>query len=140
MVVDRRQRRWLCGALFAVLLFAQLATAAYACPRTADAAPAPAAPAFAAMAAMPDCSAAQPTTMDPEQPQLCKAHCDQGAQTLGAATTVDLPVSPLLMAVLDWSVQALAQPIGGRCCSTVPSGAPPPGTVPLYLSLLVLRC
>jgi len=135
MVVDRRQRRWLCGALFAVLLFAQLATAAYACPRTAGGASAP-----AAMAAMPDCHGAMPATMDPAQPQLCKAHCDQGAQTLGATAAVDLPVSPLLLAVLDWSAQARAQPVVGRHFSPLPSGAPPPGTAPLYLSLLVLRC
>jgi hypothetical protein len=89
---------------------------------------------------MPDCHDALPTTMDPAQPQLCKAHCNPSAQTLTASVPVDLPVSPLLMAVLDWSARALAQPIAGRRFHAALSGAPPPGAAPLYLSLLVLRC
>lgn len=78
--------------------------------------------------------------MDPAQPQLCKAHCDQGAQSLGSTVALDLPVAALLLAVLDWSVQALARPSAGAHFSAARSGASPPGTPPLYLFLLVLRC
>ncbi len=119
-----------------VLLFAQLATAAYACPRaTADT------PAAAAVAPMPGCDGHKPASMDPEQPQLCKAHCEQGSQTVNAASAVDLPATPVLLAVLDWSVQsqALALPAIGPRFAIALAGAPPPGSPRLYLSLLVLR-
>jgi hypothetical protein len=116
------------------LLFAQFATAAYACPRAAADASAP-----VAMADMPGCEGAMPGAMDPSQPQLCKAHCERGSQTLNAPSAFDLPAATLMLAVLDWSPRSLpAAPAGSRL-GQVPSGAAPPGSPPLYLSLLVLR-
>lgn len=116
-----------------VLLFVQFATAAYACPREATDSPA------AAMADMPGCEGALPGTMDPSQPQLCKAHCERGSQTVNALSAIDLPAATLMAAVLDWSPWAqLVAPAGSRR-GQVPSGAAPPGSPPLYLTLLVLR-
>jgi hypothetical protein len=136
VVIDRRLRRMLCGWLGVVLLFAQLATAAYACPRSGAGAPT-----TVAAAHMPGCDGQMPTSMDPVQPQLCKAHCEQGSQTVNAVSVVDLSSAPLLVAVLDWSPRSQARtlPAIGRRYPAALAGAPPPGSPPLYLALLVLR-
>lgn len=130
----RQDRRRLCGWLVVALLFMQLAAAAYACPRGM------AGDADSAMAAMPDCAGASATAMDPGQPLLCKAHCDQGTQAVIAVPVVDAPTAPVLVAILDWSYGAtLEWAPPARRHDRPCAGAPPPGSPPLYLSLLVLR-
>ena len=133
----RRHRSWLSGWLVALLLFAQWATAAYACPQLAGGAPQN--NAAKAMAAMPDCAGGMPA-MDPEQPQLCKAHCDAGQQSVhSGSTALDAPPAMAhggaLMRVLRLDDAA------ERAAPLPPTRAarPPAGTPPLYLSLLVLR-
>jgi hypothetical protein len=132
-----RHRSWLSSWLVALLLFSQWATAAYACPQlTGGATPGTSA---VAMAAMPDCTGLMPA-MDPEQPQLCKAHCELGRQSVQSGGMVlDAPPAMAhggaLMGVLypaDAAVRAASMP---------PSrgAGPPVGTPPLYLCLLVLR-
>jgi hypothetical protein len=112
----------------------QLAAAAYACTAASVAAPA-----AAAMAEMPSCEGHISGAMDPDQPQLCRAHCQQGSQTVQPTPASDVPASSILLTVLDWTQAALlpVQPAGRL--PVVSSGAPPPGSPPLYLSLLVLR-
>jgi hypothetical protein len=132
MRLHRRATRRLCFWLSLLLLCAQLATAAYACPALADVA-------AARMAAMPGCDGKMSAAMDPEQPLLCQAHCQQGSQTLNAVPLLDAPVSPLLLAVLDWRP---TQPARDSAVARRPeraAGAAPPGSPPLYLRLLVLR-
>ena len=134
MLLNRLHRPWLATCLIVALLFAQLATAAYACPREATAplqAP--------AMAAMPGCDGHPVADMDPSQPQLCKAHCNQGNQTASPFATPDLSTAPLLLAVLDWTGATLAPAAAPGRALMAFSGAPPPGTPPIYLALLVLR-
>ena len=133
--------RWLAGWLVLTLLFAQAATAAYACPlgRQGE-----------SSRLMADCTemarmANQPapgTGMDAAQPNLCKAHCDTGKQSLNPAVGVDFSHGVVLLGCLDWSCSPastgdlIALHIGAR------SGAPPgatPGTPPLYIALQVLR-
>ncbi len=133
----RRHRRWLAGWLIALMLFMQWATAAYACPKL-DAAAADASQA-AAMAAMPGCSG-EMAGMDPDQPQLCKAHCEAGRQSVNAGTiALDAPVAlahgGALLGTLDAGMAA------ERASAMPPARAAgaPPGTPPLYLALLVLR-
>lgn len=130
--------RWLSGTLIATLLFMQFAVAAHAC-----AVPAP----NRAAEAMPDCpghaaekSRAAAGERD-DAPQLCKAHCERGSQAVGAsAVSVDGPVASVTVAVLDWRpVDLLAAPGPAGAAPRLASGAPPPGSPPLYLSLLVLR-
>lgn len=137
MVIRRSTRRWLCSWLGALLLFMQVAAAAYACP-TGRVLP----PAGDATAAMVDCDSHrnghEPTT----QPLLCKAHCQQGTDTLQPSPANDggaAPALPALVAVLDW--HPLAQLPGPRvaAAASLDAGAAPPGTPPLYLSLQVLR-
>jgi hypothetical protein len=109
-----------------VTLFAQLATAAYACPHgLADEAK-----------PMPACHGAQ-SAPEVDLPQLCKAHCEQGAQNLSPSVALDLPAAGLLLAVLDWAPQTpvalQAWPVFLR------AGAPPPGSPPIYIALQVFR-
>jgi hypothetical protein len=134
MRVHRRSSRWVCAWLVVVLLFVQLATAAYACPAAAAVAPT-----AAAMAGMSGCDGNMPAAMDPGQPQLCKAHCQQGSQTVHPTPSSDAPTTPLLLAVLDWTQAALLpmRPVGRD--RVVTPGGSPPGSPPLYLALLVLR-
>lgn len=77
-----RQGRWITSFLVAALLLMQFALAAYACPKLDSAAHA-ASMQKAGMAmgdavgmpSMPDCHA-MAGTMDEQDPQLCRAHCD----------------------------------------------------------------
>lgn len=133
----RRHRCWLSSWLIAVLLFGQLATAAYACPQQAAA---PSGGAMSAMAAMPDCADAMPASMDPDQPQLCKAHCEAGLQSTNSqAAALDAPPALAHGAALLGSVDlAEAAQIAAGMPPAVADGPPPPAQ-PLYLSLLVLR-
>ena len=134
MRFPRLHVRWLAGCLILTLLFMHLVTAAYACPASGAAAP-------VTMAEMPGCDGSHmaAASVDPAQPQLCKAHCQQGSQTASPAVAADLPWVPMLLAVLDWTPamrlpkQALMPAFG------ITAGAAPPGAIPLYLSLQVLR-
>ena len=151
MRLSRRTRRLVSGWLIVTLLFMQFATAVYACPAAGRAAgPAQAGPAQAvpAMVHMPGCPGQMSPTgqpggaMDPDQPQLCKAHCQQNAQTPSATPVADAPALPLLLATLDWARVALSIDAPAASAGQPPglsSGAPPPGSPPLFLSLLVLR-
>jgi hypothetical protein len=135
MCLHCRPKRWLCGWLIVLLLHTQFAIAAYACPAGLVAAPAHA----ALMAAMPGCDGGMAGTTDPQPPPLCRAHCQQGAQTIHPTPATDAPPTPVLWAVLDWAPAALlpSQPAGQAPMRM--SGAAPPGAAPLNLRLPVLR-
>lgn len=110
----------------------QLAVAAYACPHALQ-------PATAAAGAMPDCDDMAAGAMDPDQPLLCKAHCEQGTQVVKPAPSVDSVAQPVLLTVVRWL--APLPPPQARLAQRrqVLSGAAPPGAPPLYLAFLVLR-
>ena len=132
----RRHRGWLSGWLIALVLLTQLATAAYACPQLSTAPDA----ATAARVVMPDCDGSMFTSMDPEQPQLCKVHCETGNTSLNSqVVTPDAPpviaVGTALVGIVDLAEVA-------RLAATMPASVvegPPIGSPPLYLSFLVLR-
>jgi hypothetical protein len=134
MSMSRRTLRRLAVWLMLPLLLAQWATATYACPQVS------ATGSMVAMADMPDCHGMPPgAAMDPEQPLLCKAHCDHGSQTVNEPPTLVLPPQLLLWAVLDWNRATLPsayrqEPADDRSVPARPAGSPP-----LYLLLLVLR-
>jgi hypothetical protein len=134
MRLSRRLRRWLCSGLLLPLLFMQLAAAAHAC----ASAVAPAGDAVA-VAALPDCHGDHSHAFDANAAQLCKAHCELGQQAVAGAQGSDWTPWPLLVSVIDWRQTAqLGQPAVQR--RSVPHlGGAPPGSPPLYLSLLVLR-
>ena len=87
--------RGLARALIGVLLFTQLALAAYACPGLAPkAADTARAAAEAAMATqMPGCDD-RVGAMDPASANLCAEHCKQGQQS-DQASTLTVPVAML---------------------------------------------
>lgn len=139
--LHRRATRWLSGWLAVALLFMQLAVSAYACPMAQGTARVMGTNEVATNV-MPDCAGNSPLAMDPAQPLLCQAHCQHGAQAAQPTPALDAPASPLLLAVLDWSAACalpglLPQP--ALRASALSAGAPPPGSPPLYLALLVLR-
>ena len=117
-----------------LLLFMQLATAAYACPAELRALRSD-----AAMATMPGCDGDMSRDMDADQPQLCKAHCQQGDQVVGTVPAGDWTPWPLLVAVIDWRTAVQFDLLPARQRSGSPPGAVPPDSPPIYLSLLVLR-
>lgn len=132
----RRHRGWLSGWLIALVLFTQLATAAYACPQLSPASD----DAAAAMVAMPDCEGSMPTSMDPDQPQLCKAHCETGKTSVNSqVAALDAPPAMAVGAALVGIVDvADAAQLAATMPASVADG-PPVGSPPLYLSFLVLR-
>jgi hypothetical protein len=129
-----RRTRWISVWLTVVLLSMQLATAAHACPARLATEHAP-----PVMAAMPGCDEHMPAAMDPDQQQQCKAHCQQGSQTVHPTPASDAPAAPVLLAVLDWTSAALLPTLPAARATVVTAGGSPPGSPPLYLSLLVLR-
>lgn len=134
MALLRILRRRLSLALVLSLLFAQWATASYACPRGVPVGDA------AAMAAMPDCAGMAVAAMDPEQPQLCKAHCEHGLQSVNATPQPEPTTLFSVVAVIDWrAVAALPAPGWLPAHAVDMSASPPPGSPPLYLLLRVLR-
>jgi hypothetical protein len=103
----RSPTTWL--AIFA-LLFAQMATAAYACPQLME---------KAAVAHAPDCDhGANP------DPNLCQRHCDDGKFSLETPKSFDTPdmavafARPLVVAAIVISPRAAR-------CARIATGPPP---------------
>ena len=128
----RRVAGWLVG----VLLLAQMAVAAYACPalslalRAGDA-PQAAAQALAAQAmaaAMPDCSE-MAGAVDPGSPNLCAEHCKYGQQSDQVPTLV-LPVA--LLMVLYTTPAPVAVLPGTAAAALDARQASPPGHALLH--------
>ncbi|MBI5717417.1 MAG: hypothetical protein HZC37_06990 [Burkholderiales bacterium] len=127
--------------MVALLLFVQWTTASYACPQLSGAASESMGGAGAStIASMPDCGGDM-SAMDPEQPQLCKVHCEAGQQSVNSGAAV-LGAPPAMahggavVGVLDIAEAA------GLAAAMPPSAwgaGPPAGVPPLYLTLQVLR-
>jgi len=86
--------RGLARGLIGVLLFAQLAVAAYACPGLAAKAPETAVVAGDAMGEQMSGCDDMVGAMDPESANLCAEHCKQGKQS-DLAPTLTAPVAML---------------------------------------------
>ena len=91
-----RQGRWIASVLVAALLLMQFALAAYACPKLDSAAHAAlmqkagmAMEDAVGMPSMPDCHA-MAGTMDEQDPQLCRAHCDGDSLSSPSLQGLDL--------------------------------------------------
>lgn len=138
--LSRAARRWLSGTLVAALLLVQAMVAAHACASVWRGATPPA----GAAATDPDCPghAAKPQSSAPagDDVALCKAHCERGDQAVGAAVPpLDNGADLFVVVVLDWRIAASGPALAASAMPPLPTGAPPPGSPPLYLSLLVLR-
>jgi hypothetical protein len=120
------------AGLLVALLVMQWATAVHACPAVHRAAP------VAAMPDMPGCDGPVQAS-DAGHLQQCKAHCERASQALNSLQGVDVDVQPAVLAIVDWRAAQHAVPMASRVESIVRSGAAPPGSPPLYLTLRVLR-
>lgn len=137
MSMARGLLRRLAAGLMLALLLAQWATASYRCPLDARTG---ATPAATAAAPMPDCHGMSPgAAMDPDQPQLCKAHCEQGTQSVNVTPVSEPSPHYAVWVVLDWHPAAASalHAVGHQAHSSV--AASPPGSPPIYLALRVLR-
>ncbi|HXV08442.1 MAG TPA: hypothetical protein VD791_10465 [Burkholderiales bacterium] len=115
------------------LLFAQLATAAYACPELAP----PDGTSSAAPAS--DCEAAHAVSRsDEEDGLLCKASCEQGAQVLKASSGFDAAKTAV---VLYLAPSISSRDLVSSSVALAVSGFDrrPPGWPPAYLLHHVLR-
>jgi hypothetical protein len=126
------RHRWICVWLAALLLAGQFAAAAYACPALNPQPPAVQAP---------DCAGHGTASAMASEPLRCKAHCDNGRQSINSGPTGANVASPALIdprwvRVLD---VAGAEQVAAAMPGVQPVGPPPVGGRPLYLSLLVLR-
>ena len=113
-----------------VLLFSQFVTAAYACPNDQ-------AQQGGKHAAMVDCEGAS-GELDLDQPLLCQASCDEGAQASSSLVATDLPPAGVLLYPLPPVSDERAAPRVARHLQTS-LGEPPPGWPPVYLLHLALR-
>ena len=141
-----RQGRWISSLLVAALLLMQFALASYACPRLDSAAHASsmqkagmAMEEAVPMASMPECHA-MATTMDEQDPQLCRAHCEGDNQSAPSLHSLDLQaiaahaiwVAYVLPAVLDEVQRADPRALDAEFESRA-------GSPPLYLTHKVFR-
>jgi hypothetical protein len=135
MTLKKACRRWLASVLAAVLVCLQLVSAAYACATPGR----PAQQAMPAMADMPDCPGM--TTLDSQQPQLCKAHCDRDKLSVNTSPAADFVAAPM---VIDWLISHLALWLPATDSQALPAvmaahTGPPDGAPPVYIAFLVLR-
>ena len=116
------------------VLFTQLAVAAYSCP-AAPAALADPAPMAVEMA---DCHG-MGDSGDPAQPQLCKAHCSNEAQSAARPLLPDFQPNPAAVTALVRVIEPV------MTAALADASRPPPvlvrstASLPLYLTLHVLR-
>ena|SRR5688572_1117538 len=132
--MTRATLRRVAAGLAAVLLYAQVAIAAYACPGLASAAagePAPTAAgsAFPAAVPMPNCdgmNGAMGAALDPAAPNLCAEHCKYGQQSDQASTlSVPAAVLALLYAVPTLPAQAVPPRAAAASLSALVAASPP---------------
>ena len=125
--------RWLSAWVALALLFTQLATAVYACPQ-------PDASAHVLSSTLgPDCEGTHPVSgMDLEDPLLCKASCEQNAQTAGTLVGLDAAQVAILLYLAPPTSNR--EPVSHAAWRAHPAfGQTPPGWPPLYLFHRILR-
>ena len=116
-------RRWILVALLPLLLFSQIATAAYRCPLLSQASQA-----VSLSVAIP----ANCDNADPDQPALCKGHCEAQSQV----STADASFAPLAFnSHAPWQLPARKVTTARTTTPEVPSRGGPP----LYLLHMALR-
>lgn len=148
----RPWHRRIARVLAAALLFTQCAMTAHACQMAFGAAADTVAVSAAITAPAPmiedgcehmhDLSAAAATddtpTEAPAAPALCKAHCDQGQQSVGAKLQIDATsMAAAGVAIVSWPILLAPAPVVAARFTR--DAGPPPGAPPLYIAYAVLR-
>ena len=115
-----------------MLLAGQFAAAASACPALN---PEP------EVTQAADCAGHGTASATSSEPLRCKAHCDNGRQSINSSLSATSVAAPALTGALWVRVLdvAGAEQIAAAMPGMQPVGPPPVGRQPLYLSLLVLR-
>ena len=141
-----RRGRWISSILVAALLLMQVALAAYACPKLDSAVHAVsmqkagmAMESAVGMPSMPECHA-MAGTMDEQDPQLCRAHCDGDSLSSPTLQGLDLQalaahavwIAYVLPAVLDSERHIDARAVYSELDSRA-------GSPPIYLTHQVFR-
>ena len=116
-------KRVVCRGLIAVILFAQIAVSAYACPSLLKSSDSTAT--VTTTVSMPvDCDQ-MAGVLDPAAPNLCSAYCHKHEQSADHADSPALP--PTIFAALYWLVaQAPVEPVSDTPDASVLHAALPP--------------
>jgi hypothetical protein len=127
--LSRALLRRLAACVAGVLLFAQMAIAAYACPGIASASSDRPAATVASSLPMADCDGmggASGAALDPAAPNLCAEHCKFGQQSDQAATlSVPVVALALLYTVPPMPAQAAAPRPSAASISALVAASPP---------------
>ncbi|WP_114968880.1 hypothetical protein [Rhodoferax ferrireducens] len=129
-------RTWIATFVALCLLFAQIATAAYACPQLLKQS---VSMIDGNAVVMADCDSMSASQMDEEQPSLCKAYCESGLQSHESKNSADVQLTALDVL---WSLVWIFQPALESAALAVPvtqTPERPPGSPPLYLVHQVFR-
>ena len=132
--MTRRFLRGICRSLIGVVLFAQLAITAYACPALAAAGASDQAASSAAMTGADgqaiDCEG-MTSTADGSLPNLCAAHCQYGQQS-DQASTLSVPgacLTALYATSLAPEPVAARQPAAVFLNGALAAASPPPHAI-----------
>lgn len=129
-------RTWLAALVAVCLLFAQIATAAYACPLLSKASMPSG---IEAVVAMPDCDAMPVGQLDNERPSLCKAHCQSSQQSHESKGASDAQLLALdVLSSLAWILPPVRES-NLLVVSVNDAAERPPGSPSLYLVNQVFR-
>ena len=133
VILRRAQRGPVAACLVFLLLFAQFATAAYACPQRETA--------VSPAVHMEGCEeVGDRSMMDMQNARLCLADCEQDAQASQTNASVDIPAPILLYIALAFLPSGSIDTPGLSVpTDPAPRGQPPPGWPPLYLFNRILR-
>ena len=126
MLTLRITSRFIARLLAGVLLFAQMAVAAYACPVMLDGSTN--GPAHSAVMGMGDAATMQSAgmesqlgAMDPDLPNLCLGHCQYGQQN---ADSTSSPALPAVLLTSLYTLPSLEQSAGLARPTATASGPP----------------
>ena len=123
--MTRSWLRTIARGLVGVLLFAQMAIAAYACPAVSVAGAAEMRVSAMPAAAMPDCGV-MTGAMDPSAANLCAEHCKFGQQSDQASTlTVPAVLLSVLYATALVTEPALPPRVAAASLSALVAASPP---------------
>lgn len=88
---------------------------------------------------MTDCDLMPSGQMDQGQPNLCKAHCEMGQQSLDSKNLADIPAASVdVLRALIWMLTPIQESADLPFVTRYASGRPP-GTLALFLVNQVFR-
>lgn len=132
----KHSHAWTVAIVAVCLLFTQLATAAYVCPRLGNASN----PVVnEVVTTIVDCDSMPNGQLDMDQPGLCKAHCQTVQQSHESKNkfNVESPTLDVLWTMV-WIFQSVSE-LSTSYCFQISTAVRPPGSPSLYLVNQVFR-